>query len=100
MGIAVEQREGSTAICLEGTIDIASAAELKAAFLHAFKSSSVVQLSFTGDTDLDITAFQLLWAADREARVSGAGLVLAEQVPHGVLNALGDAGFEKFSFLT
>jgi len=99
LGITVEQREGSTAIRLEGIIDISSAAELKTVLMDALNPGKAVHVSFAESADLDITAFQLLWAADREARASGAGLAPAGQVPDRILNTLKDAGIETFPFL-
>jgi anti-anti-sigma regulatory factor len=96
LGINVEQRNESNVICLEGVIDIASAAELKTLLLDALKSGSGLSVSLDRCTDLDVTAIQLLWAAEREARASSVGFALAGQVPETVSAALKDAGFEAF----
>jgi hypothetical protein len=47
-------------------------------------------------TELDVTALQSLWAADREARGSGRSIKLAGPVPAEILAAVNDAGFENF----
>lgn len=96
MGITVEQREGSTAICLAGVIDIASAAELKATLLIALERDVTMYVAFDPHADLDVTAVQLLWAAEREARGAGLGFALEGEVPEPVSAALKEAGIERF----
>ncbi len=96
MGITVEQRDESNVICLEGMIDIASAAELKTTLLDALKSGKRLNISLEKCADMDVTAIQLLWAAEREARVSGMDFAFAGRVPQTVSSALQDAGFEAF----
>jgi hypothetical protein len=49
-------------------------------------------------TDLDVTALQLLYAADREAAKSGMKLMLDDHVPEEISSAMTDAGFAKFQF--
>ncbi len=85
-----------SAIRLEGAIGIASAAELKTILLGALKRGKPVQIAMDQNVDLDVTAIQLLWAAGREAKVSGVGFTLAGPVPEPVLNALKEAGFDRF----
>lgn len=96
LGIALKQRKESSAIRLDGLIDIASAAELKTILLDALKRGKAVRVALQTNVDLDVTAVQLLWAAEREARASGVGFVLASPVPEPVLSFLKEAGFEKF----
>lgn len=96
MGTSIEQRDESKVICLEGVIDIASAAELKAVLLEALKSGKRLSLLLDKCADLDVTAIQLLWAAEREARASSVGFTLAGELPEKVSAALKDAGFERF----
>lgn len=94
MGITVEQGDESIAVCLEGAIDIASAAELKAKLLDALKAGKAVRVALAGDADLDVTAIQLLWAAERAARASGVLFKLDAQAPETLSAVLKDAGFE------
>jgi anti-anti-sigma regulatory factor len=96
LGITVERREKSTEICLEGVIDIASAAELKTILLDALKPDSTVRIALDAHVDLDVTAVQLLWAAEREARVAGVEFIFAGETPEPVSSVLKEAGFEKF----
>jgi anti-anti-sigma regulatory factor len=96
VGITFEHRDRSSVICLEGMIDIASAAELKTILLEALKSGKALCIALDHSTDLDVTAVQLLWAAEREARASGVEFSLAGPVPEPVSAALKDAGFDSF----
>ncbi len=96
MGVKFEQREEANVVCLEGVIDIASAAELKTALLEALKSGKRLSISLDRCADMDVTAIQLLWAAGCEARVSGVGFALSGRVPEAVSATLKDAGFEAF----
>jgi anti-anti-sigma factor len=96
VGIKVEQRNEVNVVRLEGVIDIASAAELKTALLEALKSGKRLSISLDRCADMDVTAIQLLWTAEREARASGVGFALSGPVPETVSAALKDAGFEAF----
>ncbi len=96
LGIALKQGKESSAIRLEGVIDIASAAELKAVLLDALKRGKPVTIALDSSAGLDVTAIQLLWAAQREATVSGVGFTLAGPVPARVSATLKEAGFDSF----
>jgi anti-anti-sigma factor len=94
VGITLEQHEESSVIRLEGAIDIASASELKKQLLQALGASREVCVALEKATDLDVTTVQLLWAAGREAKVSGVGFALMGHVPEPVTSALTHAGLE------
>jgi anti-anti-sigma factor len=94
--ITLEQSEGLNEIRLEGAIDIASAAELKALLLQALASGSEVRVLLQDATELDVTAVQLLWAAGREARNAGSVFTLVEPLPEEITKALAEAGLEVF----
>lgn len=96
MGITLKQDEESSVIHLEGVIDIACAAELKTTFIDALASGNPVRVALCGCTDLDVTAVQLLWAAERAARAQTVDFTLAGPVPEPVWAALKDSGFERF----
>jgi len=96
MGIALETTEAGTLVALEGAIDIACAAELKALLLQALDSGAEVRVSLDAATYLDVTAFQLLWSAAQQARRSGVGFRLSGAVTEPVSSALADAGFQSF----
>ena len=106
MSITLEQTESLSVIHLEGAIDIASAAELKEALLKALEGGGEVRVSLDKlnklnkqdkqdkAASLDVTAVELLWAAGREAKKSGAAFSLVGQAPVEVSAALADAGLD------
>jgi len=97
VSITLEQTESLSVIHLEGAIDIASAAELKALLLKALGGPGEVRVSLEKldqATGLDVTAVELLWAAGREAKKSGAAYSLVGQAPAEVSAALADAGLD------
>lgn len=96
MPVTLDQSEALCFIRLEGEINITCAAELKKHLLQALSSGKEVRVDLERATELDVTALQLLWAAEREARGSGKGLTLAGRVPEEISRAVNDAGFEKF----
>jgi anti-anti-sigma regulatory factor len=99
MGISLDKSDAGAVIALADSIDITCAAELKALLLEALSSGTEVLISLDDATDLDVTAFQLLWAAERQARQSGVEFRISGQVPEPVSIALAEAGFQAFSTL-
>jgi anti-anti-sigma regulatory factor len=95
--VILEDSEALSVIRLDGSVGIASAAELKKLLLQTLESGKEVRVSLERATDLDVTAVQLLWAAGCEAKRSGVRFTFLETVPEDISIALGDAGFEKFS---
>lgn len=95
MSITLTQEEKSSLVCLEGAIHISCAAELKAVLLKAIEHGIETRVALGEVEDLDVTAVQLLWAAQREAKRSDAGFTLIGQPPQPVLDGLRDAGFES-----
>jgi uncharacterized protein (DUF58 family) len=83
LGIALKQGKESSAIRLEGVLD-------------ALKRGKPVTIALDSSAGLDVTAIQLLWAAQREATVSGVGFTLAGPVPARVSATLKEAGFDSF----
>ena len=88
MGVTMSQTEETTAIRLDGAIDIAVAAELKASLLEALKLGRQICISTEAATDLDVAAFQLLWAAGREARRAGLKFTVMEKWSEPVRSSL------------
>jgi anti-anti-sigma regulatory factor len=97
MGITLDKTDKGAAMALAGTIDIACAAELKTLLLEALNSGTEVIISLADAADLDVTAFQLLWAAERQARQSGVEFTFSGQAPEPISTALAEAGFQQFS---
>jgi anti-anti-sigma regulatory factor len=96
MAIAIDESELGNVVVLEGTIDISSAGELKAILLKALGSGKEVCISLDAATYLDVTAVQLLWAAEQQARLSGALFRFSGNISGPVSATLADAGFASF----
>jgi anti-anti-sigma regulatory factor len=94
--IILEHSERANLIHLQGAIDISLAAELKTTLLEALSSRKPLRVALSADADLDVTAIQLLWAAEREAKATDAGFMLDGCVPDSVSTTLKLSGFEKF----
>ena len=71
-------------------MDAGAAAELKTALLDGLRSGQEVCVSIGGVTDLDVTAFQLLWAAEREAERLGARFRLEGPLPESARQTLAE----------
>lgn len=56
---------------LQGEMDINCAADFKTLLIQALASGKDMELDLRQATALDVTALQLLWAAEREARGVG-----------------------------
>ena len=96
MPLILDQSEAGCFVRLEGEVNIFSAAELKKLLSEAIGTGRDVHIDLVRVTELDVSAVQLLWAAEREARGAGVGFSLAGRVPEGISAALVDAGFQKF----
>jgi anti-anti-sigma regulatory factor len=96
MPVTLAQGEAQCVIRLDGEINIGSAAELKKLLLQALASGRELRVDLEHATELDVTALQLLWAAEREARGSSRGFTLAGRVPEEIWAAVVDAGLETF----
>jgi len=94
--VTLEQTESSTLIQLRGTVDISSAAELKQILSDALGSGKALGIPLADSTGLDVTAVQLLYAAERQANASSAKFAYQGQMPEQVVSALVQAGFESF----
>ena len=77
MSITLDVADTHCLVRLEGNTDIGCSTELKSVLVEAISSGKELRVDLTGATDLDITAFQLLWAAAREAEKSGALFALS-----------------------
>jgi len=96
MPVTLEQGEGWCLIRMEGEVDISSAADLKKLLIDAVASGKELRVDLERATELDVTALQLLWAAEREARGAVVPVTLAGHLPEAISVAVSDAGFEKF----
>lgn len=67
----VLESPASSSLLLEGPLDISNAAELKERLRQAMAASSNLTVSLAAVTALDLPSAQLLWAARRDAALSG-----------------------------
>ena len=98
MPATAEKKENSSLVRLEGAIDIASAAEMKSVLLNALASKKEIRLTIESATELDITALQVLYAAERDATKSGIPFALEGSLPDEISTAMSAAGLVKFKF--
>jgi anti-anti-sigma factor len=94
MGIALNQTSDACLLRLDGVIDISVAAELKAALLEAVASGKNLRVSAEAVTELDVSAYQLLWAAGRERKRSGAEVALTGEMPEPLRKSIEEMGLE------
>lgn len=94
MPVTLEQNDTSILIRLEGAVDISSAGELKQLLLQALEAGGELSVAVDGLASLDVTAVELLWAAEREASKTGVRFFFAGPPTGEVLAALGEAGLE------
>jgi anti-anti-sigma regulatory factor len=94
--ITSEQSEAQCLIHLEGEISIPFAAEFKQTLVQALNEGKDLRIDMEGATELDITALQLLWVAEREAKKASLGFSAAGSVPEQIRAATTAAGFERF----
>ncbi len=98
VAIVLEKTDEASCLRLQGSVDISSAEELKKILVDAMKPGEELRLVWAAATYLDVTAIQLLWAAEREARRLGVKWVFADPVPEPIKLALRKAGFEDSLF--
>jgi anti-anti-sigma factor len=98
VGIALEARDDAQLIRLEGSIDINCAAELKGVLVSTLGAGRKTGVTLEDVTYLDVTAIQLLRAAEREAGNCGAAFTFEGQLAAEVLTDLTLAGFDKSCF--
>ncbi len=96
MGVTLECGYEANRVLLEGTVDIAAAAELKATLEEALRGGKEVCVSLDAARYVDVTAVQLLRAAARAAKTAGLGFSGTGTLPEPARAALRDAGLELF----
>lgn len=98
MPVSLDKSEEKSLIRIDGDVNIAMAAEMKDLLVNALASGKDLHVSMANAVELDVTALQLLYAAEREAAKSGMRLTLDDHVPEEILSAMTDGGFAKFQF--
>ena len=94
MSTAASQTDDRSIIELAGAIDIGCAADLRTAVLQAIAAGKAICISAEEVTHLDVAAFQVLWAAEREATQTGVPFALQSNFPQDVRSALAAAGLD------
>lgn len=92
MGVTRISIDGTILIRLDGEIGIDASAELREFLITACDETRNLRISLKEVSELDVTAMQLLWAAEREAPVRGIRLEFDSETPSAVQNAFSDAG--------
>ena len=100
MGVVLEQGDTKSLLRLEGSVDIAVAAELKKLLIQALAAGKEVAVSLEAASYLDVTAVQLLWAADRDARSRGLRLTPIGPCPEVLCQSLSQAGLADLPLLS
>ena len=96
MAVSCDEGQALSLINLQGDVTISSAAELKQLLLRALAHGKDIHVDLGYVTEVDITALQLLCAAEREAKGAGVGFSLVGQWPEEVAVRLAATGFESF----
>lgn len=94
MSVELNQTEDLSLIHLEGVVDIGCAAELKAALVQAMEAGREIRISAEEASGFDICAFQLLWAARRDAKRLGVGFGFNGDLPAGTEALLASSGLD------
>ena len=71
MQVFTEQRGTLHRLCLEGDLDIYTAADLKTALVHALSTTHELEIDLAQISAIDTSGIQLLAAAKREALGTG-----------------------------
>lgn len=98
MPAILDESGGMPLIRIEGDLNISTAAEFKSLLVKALASVTGLRLVLENAIDLDVTALQLLFAAETVAARSGTCITLEGRVPDELSATLSDAGFTKFQF--
>jgi anti-anti-sigma factor len=92
LGISLSHSDDAGLVRLDGVIDISVAEELKNVLTRAIADGRRLRIAVEGVTGLDVTAWQLLLAARREARQKGIGCTLENKLAESVERFLGSVG--------
>ena len=94
MPLTVDRNGTHWLICMEGEVNITSAAQLKDVLLQALASAQELELDLERAGEIDVTVLQLVWAAGREAARAGSGFV--SRASHAAASVARDLGFDGF----
>jgi anti-anti-sigma regulatory factor len=94
MAFILEQHETVSDIRLEGTVNIASAAEFKGMLQEALLAGRQLRVDLSKAIDLDICILQLLLCADRQWRQADLSFTLMGPLMDDLASAVANAGLE------
>jgi anti-anti-sigma regulatory factor len=94
MPVTLDQSRTPCVIGLAGEVNIRCAAELKEVLVEGLALGRGLRVDLTGATEVDITASQLLWAAEREARSADKEFVLDRAMPDEIAATLNLTGLK------
>jgi anti-anti-sigma regulatory factor len=86
--IALSQSADRVTVELRGEIDISIAAQLKTVLLEALAARRSVSIAIEEATVLDVTAFQLIWSAKRDAIRTGLNFSIRGALSDPIRTAL------------
>jgi anti-anti-sigma regulatory factor len=94
MSIALSQESDSSLIRMDEVVDITTASELKTALLLALEAGKPIHLSLQSVTEFDVTAYQLLWVAEHQAKQAGTEFSIMDLPPESVVKNLAEMGLD------
>ena len=94
MSVALSQAENLSVIRLDGVIDIAVASELKASLVEALETGREIHFTLDAAIVFDVTAFQLLWSAQREATQNGLKFTLTRELSEPIQSSIKSIGLD------
>ena len=100
MAVTLDQAGSCCLIRLDGEVNIFAAMELKKSLLAAVASGKDLEVNVEQATEFGVSALQLLWAAEREAKAAGLRLAFVGSIPEVVCSVLSEAGFAGFGVET
>jgi anti-sigma B factor antagonist len=95
MSVVIEQTAEGSMLRLNGDVSISAARELKGALVETLASGRELTIDLAGLTALDITALQLLWAAQHAAAKAGSQVTLVGPVVEEVKQAMDLVSMER-----
>jgi anti-anti-sigma regulatory factor len=92
----LDQSDVRSKLWLEDDIGIADAVALKAGLMEALAAGREISLNVDGVTGLDVTAVQLLVAAERDAAAAGLDFSLDGELPAVLASLISAMGLKSF----
>ena len=97
VSVTLDPGEEISTVRLEGELGIGTVRELKEMLVGALASGKRLQIELAGATVWDVTIYQLLWAAQREAKKYGARFHIEGPIAECIVLATGEAGLAQLT---